>query len=509
MTPLAAAVITGFLAFTTCLSADSTAGTNGAESPEFLIDLSAKRQAIDHFGANDAWSFQHLGSWSDSGKNRIADLLYTTDKGIGLTYARFYVGAGIQRTTIHDPWRTSETFEVSEGVYDWNRLAHSRWFLRAAKARGVRHFGMTFYSPPLRLTRNGLSNHGSDKTSTTNLIPGGETSYARYIADIARHFHKHPDPAERVTFDRVFPLNEPKWDWLDSQEGCRASNEDMIRIHHAVQSELASHGLPTLIGAPESGSIPGMYEMDPSASSKWKSNYGNYLHDLSRDPLLPKALGHVMTYHSYWSDRIPDQLIPHRQALAASLSKHPGWKLWQTEYCVMEHGRDPGMDTALRVARILHADLAIANASSWQWWLAVSKGNYKDGLLYTDWKKPGDPENLVTSKTFWMLGNYSRFIRPGMRRIDVSGPQDLDGILVSAYLDAPARRIAAVAQNHSSQPRTLRLTLSRDGKTFPRTTTWVPHLTDAATDLAQGAPIPPSSTITLPPRSVVTLMSSP
>lgn len=472
---------------------------------EYLIDLAEKRQVIDHFSANDAWSFQKIGAWSDENKNRIADLLYTTDKGIGLSFCRFYVGAGINRKNIRDEWRTGETFEVSEGVHDWNRLANERWFLRAAKARGVRHFGMTFYSPPPRLTRNGLSNHGDDKTSTTNLKPGGEAAYARYMAEIVARFRDHPDAAERIEFDRVFPLNEPQWDWQDSQEGNRASNEDMRRINLALLEELRKKNLRTLIGGPESGSIPGMYE----ATSKRNADYGNYLEFLTKDPQLARGFGGVLTYHSYWSDQIPGQLLPHREALAKALAKHPGWKLWQSEYCVMEGGRDLGMDTALRVARVIHCDLTVANASAWQWWLAVSRGNYKDGLIYTDWRKPGDPVNILPSKTLWALGNYSRFIRPGMQRVEMTGKQDIHGLMASAYLDQPNKRVVVVLVNVSEQARQACFKLARGGKAATTPLRVTPHLTTGNADLQSGETLDASAGLTVPPRCVMTLVSLP
>jgi len=474
-----------------------------AADADYIIDLAQKRQVIDHFGANDAWSFQKLGAWSEPNKNRIADLLYSTDKGIGLSFCRFYVGAGINAKTIHDPWRTAETFEVSEGVYDWNRLASERWFLRAAKARGVSHFGMTFYSPPPRLTRNGLTNHGDDKTSTTNLKPGGETAYARYMADIAAHFRDHPDAAEKIEFDRVFPLNEPQWDWQNGQEGNRAGNEDMRRLYLALQDELKARKLRTLIGGPESGSIPGMYQ----ATSKWKTDYGDYLDFLTKDPALARGFGGVLTYHSYWSDQVPGQLVPDRERLGKKLAEHPGWKLWQGEYCVMESGRDLTIQTALRVARVIHCDLTLANASSWQWWLAVSRGNYKDGLLYTDWHKPGDPENLLESKTFWALGNFSRFIRPGMRRIGMSGPQDVQNLMASAYLDQPNKRVVVVLVNISENPAKATFRLAREGKAAAGPLRMTPHVTSAEADLKPGEPLDAAAGITVPPRCVMTLVS--
>jgi len=476
----------------------------------YVIDLAEKRQVIDHFGANDAWSLQKIGAWSEENKNRIADLLYTTDKGIGLSFCRFYVGGGVNLKTIKDEWRTADTFEISEGNYDWSRLSNERWFLRAAKARGVSHFGMTIYSPPPRLTRNGLTNHGTDKTSSTNLKPGGEDSFARYLADMLAHFRSHPDEAERIEFDRIFPINEPQWDWFTGQEGNRASNEDMRRIHLALQAEIRKKQLRTLIAGPESGSIPGMYQINEKAKEKWHADYGDYLRFFAEDPQLARGLGGVMTYHSYWSDRIPGELVPHREALGKALAARPGWKLWQSEYCVMEGGRDLTINTALRVARVIHCDMTLVNASSWQWWLAVANEDYKSGLIYTDYKKPGDPENILESKILWALGNYSRFIRPGMRRVEMrGGAQDMDGLLASAYLDAPNKRVVAVLVNMGQKPEIARLALARGERIAATPLNMTPHTTSARQNLAPGQALDAARGLEIPARSVVTLVSIP
>src|SRR5664279_5218051 len=103
----------------------------------FVLELGIRHQTMDNFGANDAWSLQKIGAWSEADKNRIADLLFSTNSGIGLSCWRFYVGAGLNTNTIRNSWRTAETFAVAPGKYDWSREAGERWFLRAAKARGL------------------------------------------------------------------------------------------------------------------------------------------------------------------------------------------------------------------------------------------------------------------------------------------------------------------------------------------------------------------------------------
>jgi hypothetical protein len=138
---------------------------------------------------------------------------------------------------------------------------------------------------------------------------------------------------------------------------------------------------------------------------------------------------------------------------------NPPAEFWMTEYCVLENndeiiggGRDFSMNTALYVARVIFADLALANANSWQWWLAISPYDYKDGLVYTDYNK--NDGNIFDSKTLWALGNFSRFIKPGMKRVAItrgdgrSDGQTLDGLMVSSYVSEDKSKTSVVLINY-------------------------------------------------------------
>lgn len=457
-----------------------------------LVRVGQRHQTLENFGASDAWTFPQLGSWSEASRNRLADLLFSTDRGIGLSAWRFYVGAGVNHKSISNPWRTLETFETAPGRYDWTRQATQRWFLQAAKARGVGQFVAFACSPPGRLTVNGLTNGGP--TGTTNLKPGAAPEFARYLADIVAHLRE----AEGIPCGFVSPINEPQWAWEQgSQEGCRYANAELRAVIGALHTELTARKLPVAIIAPESGSLPAMTQFDQNARRKWGAAYGNYLNELADD--LP-ALDQRLAYHSYWSDDPGKALVQNRQKLGAALAKRPELRLWQSEYCVMQHKRDLGMTTALDVARIIHLDLAVVGASAWQWWLALSSGDYKDGLLFTDWHKQGDPESLITSKLFWALGNYSRFLRPGEVRVDLLGENHSPNGLLGSAWRRPDGGLVLVYVNRADAPQALALTC--EGGPLPRWSAWV---TDEQRDLA---PLALGETLELPARSVVTLVGA-
>jgi hypothetical protein len=486
-----------------------------AELRRLLINLDQRFQTIDHFAASDCWSIQKLDSWSEQNRNRLADLLFSTDKGIGLSMWRFNIGGGINTATIRDPWRTVETFEVAEGQYDWSRQAGQRWFLAAAKARGVNKFLAFVNSPPGRMTRSGLTNaglpQGGQIEGSTNLKPGFEPQFAKYLADILEHFARHPDPSQQIVFQWISPVNEPALNWDRGQEGNRAGNDDIVRIVKSLHAELSSRKLPTRILVPEANVIHDLYRTNERASREHGTLFGDYFDFFAADPQLGPMLGFTLAYHAYGSDG-PDQLVPPRQRLRAKLQEHPGWTVWQSEYCVLSSKRDLGMDTALNVARLIHCDLTIANASAWGWWLALSPYDYKDGLIYTDWKKPGDEETIIPSKLLWALGNFSRYVRPGMQRVAIESPninQDLDGLLVSAYHLRAGGRLAIVCINMSAKSALVQVQLRSGGQEVP-VAALRPHVTSAneADDLKACPPVAGADTIQIPARSIVTITAT-
>lgn len=479
------------------------------------IQLEAEYQVIENFGASDCWSMQKLGKWSLHNRNRVADLLFSKTKGIALSCWRFNVGGGVT-DQITNPWRTVETFEVGEGKYDWTRQAGERWFLAAAKQRGVPQFLAFVNSPPGRMTRTGIT-FGQAGPDTTNLKPGFEGQFARYLVDVLEHFRTNPDSSQRVSFDYVSPVNEPNVEWNGkSQEGNRASNDDIKAILLALDDELRRRKCPSQITGIEVSGLTPLWAQAERMTAKYGALYGNYLKEFLEDPRVSGVLNRRFSYHDYGSDLLNGQLVEHRLALRKRFEQYTGWKLWMSEYCVMTgsqgkggNGRDLTMNTALDVARIIHLDLTLVGVSAWQWWTAVSPVNYKDGLIYTDWRKPGDEESIIPAKLLWVLGNYSRFVRPGMRRIELTGEgHNIAGLMGSAYKDDETRRVVAVYVNMEDAMHEVVLNF-RIGRRNWRLRSISPYVTSdrERDDLRMYPPIRPGDHIEIPPRSVVTLVA--
>ncbi len=203
--------------------------------------------------------------------------------------------------------------------------------------------------------------------------------------------------------------------------------------------------MTTKIDITEAGSIEYLYGAGNNAQ---RGNQIDYFFSPSSDGYvvdLPTVSNHV-SGHSYFTTFDVQNLRNMRSSLLSRLSStNQETEFWMSEYTLLENneeiigvGRDLGMNPALYMARVIHADMVYANASIWHWWLAVSPYDYKDGLVYIDKNKTDG--QYYTSKMLWGLGNYSHFIRPGSKRIEISrgdGLSDVDnlnGLMQSAYL---------------------------------------------------------------------------
>jgi hypothetical protein len=201
---------------------------------------------------------------------------------------------------------------------------------------------------------------------------------------------------------------------------------------------------------------------------------------------------------------------------------------WQTEFCILEKndettggwGRDTGMQTALYVARVIHSDLTIANARSWDWWTALSQFNFKDGLIHLDDGKGNSVESdtselnhtlmvdghVTETKLLWALGNYSRFVRPGMVRIDAQLGNDLSlveqakDLQVSAYMDQMTGKVVMVFINHTQEDKVIKPDGVQSGQVFLYVTNEAKNLEKVHVDMNK---------FSIPKRSVSTLVIEP
>ena len=487
----------------------------------FILDPGTRYQTIHNFGASDAWTIQYVGeNWPLEQRNEIADLLFSTDldpegkpEGIGLTAWRFNIGAGSAAqgdgSGITNEWRRAESFGNPDGTYDWARHAGQRWMLKAAKDRGLETFIGFVNSPPVWMTRNGKAYSEDGKES--NLKPEHYGAYADYLTEVVQGVER----TTGIHFDFLSPFNEPQWEWMCcKQEGTPYDNDELAAVTREIDAAFTRAGIEdTELEIAETAQVEYLYK-----AAKGPTQRSDQLRAFF-DPASELYLGDLehlapeVAVHDYFSTWPVENLVRTRKEAWAALQQiNPELEYMASEYCLLEDneevkgpGRDLGMDPALYLARVMQADFLFANASSWQWWLGVSNGDYKDGLVYTDNDKFAG--EVYDSKLLWTVGNFSRFIRPGATRISIERADGTPaeeafpaGVIASAFENEDGSQVI-VFVNQQREPKAVRLAgAGTEGLAFQAY-----HTSAAAEDdLRYDGDYTTADAYTLPARSVVT-----
>lgn len=501
-----------------------------------IISIDNVVQTMDGFGGSDAWRTQFVGkNWPEQKKNAIADLLFSKEidaqgnpKGIGLSIWRFNLGAGSteqgENSKVSDEWRRSECFLNADGTYDFSKQEGQRWFLQAAKKRGVEKFLIFTNSPPVYMTNNGLS--FASQKNKLNLKDGAIPKFADFLVQSIQGLEKK----EGIKFDYISPINEPQWEWMpksgdqNSQEGTPATNQEIYDLTKSLSEKLKAKKMSTEIVIAEAAQINYLYENVNGENRDNQIDYffGKTKTNISKFPNVKN----VILGHSYFTTWPIDKQVLSRKLIAAEVKQKPGLKYWQSEYCILENpgeaeipggsggGRDLGMQTALFVARLIHNDIAVANAASWQWWTSITRVDYKDGLIYLDdgKSKGGTTPDYVRndgefhdSKLLWALGNYSLFVRPGMLRIDVPNQDELgsaNDVMLTAYKDTTNKKLIVVAVNCGNSAQKYKFDLSKGALKNNELT---PYVTAENSNLKRSE-VQKIDNLEIPAKSIVTFV---
>ncbi len=158
-------------------------------------------------------------------------------------------------------------------------------------------------------------------------------------------------------------------------------------------------------------------------------------------------------------------------AKAFPAAQQAGKEFWETEiYDQVNATADLTMNSGLVVANLMYDALANANMNAWHYWWFYPATTDNAALWDSATKAP--------TKRLWVMGNFSRFVRPGYSRIDVSGPVP-SGVSVIAFQNPADDTIAIVAINANTSSTALPLFVS--GTSWPAQVT--PWLTSSSANL--------------------------
>ena len=485
-------------------------------------------QQIRNIGASGCWFSEVIGTlWPVEKKERIAELLFSKEmdatgqpKGIGLSAFRYNIGGGTAEqgdsSGIKDPAHRVECFLSPNGTYNWNKQKGYTWMLQQAKKYGVQTLIAFVNSPPVQFTKNGLG-FKLVKDGSTNLREDKYEAYANFLSEVIKHFDK-----AGLHFNFISPVNEPQWDWSGSmggakQEGSPWSNEEIYNTVKALNSSLEKEKINTSILITEAGMLSHLYASNVKTSSQINSFYG------AQSPLYIRGMSHVSAFiegHGYFTDNSDANLVNTRRSLSDTVRKYNGLEFWQSEYCMLGNGykennteKRSGMDIALFLAKVINYDFTIGNATAWHFWNSYEPGSVDNPLYFLIALNPNratQPDSLYTiTKNLWVLGHYSRFVRPGMYRIKTSLGNGLADtaitrqIMISAFIDNKANNLVVNVINYTNKDRNVTLVLN--GKAVAKPLKLSKHYVTSAKDGDDIKPYPVNDMM-LPARSVSTFI---
>lgn len=455
------------------------ANTSAQSTYRVTISPNTTYQTIEDFGASDCWTADFVGKhFSEAEKEKSARWLFSREmdsngnpEGIGLSMWRINLGAGSAEQAggsgIDDVTRRGYCYLDAKGTYDWTKSAGQQYFMQQAKKYGVDHFLLFSNSAPVQFTKNGKAFANAGEKGC-NLNDNRYGDFATFLTTTAKHFI---DEGYNITL--ISPVNEPQYDWTNGQEGSPWPNECISRLARELDASIAKQGISSKILLPEACQWKALY-MDATekrANNQIEAffnpaNTNTYIGDL-------KSVQRAVAGHSYWTFGTNDDLQNIRKAVADKAAKYD-LDVYQTEWSMLD--KEPStsagfpasydaasyMDIALYMGKLIHCDLTFGNMAVWSYWTAFAqeKWGQKNRFYLLRLNAKGDTGNesygdianggtVTDNANLWVLGNYSRFIRPGYRRIGhtTNQSESLNKLMGSAYMSPDGKRIVVVYVN--------------------------------------------------------------
>jgi hypothetical protein len=402
-----------------------TAGTAHADTT-VAIDPGADYGSWEGWGTSLAWWANVFGARDD-----FADLWFTTRTvsynggslpGLGMNIARYNLGASSWNTVdgqamvaspniprfkqIEGFWQDWRNEDPTSSAWKWSADANQRAALVKATQRGA--MSELFANSPMWWMCVNHNPSGAANAANNNLQTWNYRQYAAHLAEVA----KHARDSWGVNFRTVEAFNEPSsayWSATGKQEGCHFDSASQRAVLPYLRDELNKRGL----------------------TSTWIASSDETSYDLARTtwssfPAASRALVNQVNVHGY-------QGSGGRRDLLYQDVKAAGKVLWNSET-----GDSDG--TGMTMARNLCLDLRWLHPTAWVYW-QVMDPSAGWGLIRYD---AGTPQPGAVETKLYVLAQFTRHIRPGMRIIGTNSDN-----AVAAY-DPTAKRLVLVGVNSGS-----------------------------------------------------------
>jgi len=391
-------------------------------APGGSIDFAKNLQRIDGFGTCQAFQraalMRGLFGLRPERQREVLDLLFSREKGAGLSILRLGVGS----SPLGSPWDLMPSIQpgnpggpAARPRYLWDGDDSGQlWLAKEAYKYGVRRFYANAWSAPGYMKTNGSDSNGGMLCG----VPGAECptgdwrqAYADYLLQYVKFYR-----GEGIEITDLGFTNEP--DITVAYASMRFDAAQAIDFLKVLGPRVEASGLPLSITCCEAtkwnvqAAMTAAIEADPVAREIVKIHTGHEYGGLARSPLPTSKTTWMSEY----------RLAPW----------NPDW--------------DSGSpaSSGLALANEIHDTLALANVSAYIHWTAVSVGDRIGSWIQTDSPGPG----YRVAKRLWAMAAYSRFVRPGAFRVPASSPGAEQK--VSAFRNADGVKVINIINNSAA-----------------------------------------------------------
>ena len=397
-----------------------------ASAVDVTVDGAVRYQTIEGFGTClIAW----VGRFRDLYRTEESQKIYVEG-----------VGCNMLRVNMWGP-----TFE--KPTEDWTQIRHEDFDMGASGGRpqifvdfgrGIRKLNPdikvigTAWSPPAWMkvnksitdTESSAIRAGTYGSNNNRVDPKYFRHFCKWMVEYVKLHEK-----EGVPFYAVSPGNEVQFS--QSFESCVWDGRDFAAIVVMLREMLDSEGYRHVkIFGPET-----------MTSHLYEGGTGSYVKAVLDSPEALKALD-VFATHGY-EDGVKAEMSANSSRQFWNLIKDTGKPFWITEGGTGDH--DWPAPVHKGVGNALHNALVAGNCSAFVPW-QITEGRKSIHALMV--------MSEYTPKTYTAM-HYSKFIRPGARRIDAE--PGFAAVQVGAFLHESEGELTIVALNPTDQEQTLNL----------------------------------------------------
>jgi glucuronoarabinoxylan endo-1,4-beta-xylanase len=150
----------------------------------------------------------------------------------------------------------------------------------------------------------------------------------------------------------------------------------------------------------------------------------------------------ILASHAYSLPNIINKTVNYDTSPLGLLPS--GYKsTWITESCATTLF-DPSMKMGLQAAICIHKFLAVSEVNAFIFWLGMIRGNSNEALVSSD-----GVGNYQLTKVYDVIGNYSKYVKEGYRRLTTNSSSLASSLYVSAFKGADTDNLSMVMINES------------------------------------------------------------